>query len=211
MLRILCRLGMALAVTVLALTAPSQASGTGGYGFNRVTSPEASSQGTGYGLGWVALSGPGVNDPVVGNLFFYDNSAGNAADHMDIFSPGYTYPRGWAYGQFNGCAYAYTFANFYLEAEHPITETARPTTRACRKPTFSAAPETRCAPAMGHTRTRSECRSDRTPTARHSATSVRRCSGPTAPPPTHPEPTRSAPSAAARHSTSDMSPRTGNG
>lgn len=107
------------AVTAMVLSGPFPASATGGYGFNRVTSPGASSQGTGYGLGWVALSGPGVNDPVVGNLFFTDNSAGNAADHMDIFNPGFTYPRGWAYGQFDGCAYAYTFLNFFLESGTP--------------------------------------------------------------------------------------------
>lgn len=109
---------VAVAATV-ALAVPSQALATGGYGFDRVTSPGASSEGTGYGQGWVALSGPGVNDPVIGNLFFYDNSAGNAADHMDIFNPGFTYPRGWAYGQFNGCAYAYTFTNFFLESGTP--------------------------------------------------------------------------------------------
>jgi hypothetical protein len=120
MARILRRLGLGLATILAMMTlAPSQAPATGGNGFNRVTSPGASSQGTGYGLGWVALSGPGVNDPVVGNLFFTDNSAGNAADHMDIFNAGFTYPRGWAYGQFGGCAYAYTFANFYLESGAP--------------------------------------------------------------------------------------------
>jgi hypothetical protein len=107
---------VAAAVITALVAVPSQAGATGGNGFNRVTSPGASSQGVGYGLGWVGLSGPGVNDPIIGNLFFYDNSSGNAADHMDIFNAGYTYPRGWAYGQFNGCAYAYTFANFYLES-----------------------------------------------------------------------------------------------
>lgn len=106
-----------MATAVLAI--PSQAFATGGYGFNRVTTPGNSAEGTGYGDGWVGLSGPGVNDPIIGNLFYYDNSAGNAADHMDIFNPGYTYPRGWAYGQFNGCAYAYTFTNFYLESGTP--------------------------------------------------------------------------------------------
>lgn len=106
----------AVAVLAAVLMVPSPAAATGGNGFNRVTSPGASSQGVGYGLGWVGLSGPGVNDPIIGNLFFYDNSAGNAADHMDIFNAGYTYPRGYAYGQFNGCAYAYTFTNFYLES-----------------------------------------------------------------------------------------------
>ncbi|WP_027341613.1 hypothetical protein [Hamadaea tsunoensis] len=110
---------VAATMLAVAVTAVSPAHATGGYGFNRVTSPGASSQGVGYGYGWVGLSGPGVNDPIVGNLFFYDNSAGNAADHMDIFNPGYTYPRGWAYGQFGGCAYAYTFLNFYLESGSP--------------------------------------------------------------------------------------------
>lgn len=118
----LCWRNLVVAVAVMAapvLAIQSQARATGGYGFDRVTSPGASSEGTGYGQGWVALSGPGVNDPVIGNLFYYDNSAGNAADHMDIFNPGYTYPRGWAYGQFKGCAYAYTFTNFYLESGSP--------------------------------------------------------------------------------------------
>jgi hypothetical protein len=115
------KLAPAAAVVITAVLAfPSQAHATGGYGFDRVTSPGASAEGTGYGLGWVALSGPGTNDPIIGNLFYYDNSApGDAADHMDIFNPGYTYPRGWAYGQFNGCAYAYKFTNFYLESGTP--------------------------------------------------------------------------------------------
>jgi hypothetical protein len=114
------KLALVAAIMLTALLAiPAHALATGGYGFNRVTSPGASSEGTGYGYGWVALSGPGVNDPVIGNLFFYDNSLGNAADHMDIFNPGYTYPRGWAYGEFQGCAYAYTFKNFYLESGSP--------------------------------------------------------------------------------------------
>jgi hypothetical protein len=108
-----------LALVTALLTLPPQASATGGYGWNRVTSPGASAQGVGYGYGWVALSGPGVNDPIIGNLFYYDSSAGYSADHMDIFNPGYTYPRGWAYGQFGGCAYAYTFTNFYLESGAP--------------------------------------------------------------------------------------------
>lgn len=116
----------AVAVITAVLALPSQAVATGGYGFNRVTSPGASSEGTGYGLGWVGLSGPGVNDPIIGNLFYYDNSAGNAADHMDIFNPGYTYPRGYAYGQFGGCAYAYTFANFYLESGTPHSGNCTP-------------------------------------------------------------------------------------
>jgi hypothetical protein len=114
------RLALAAAIMLTALLAiPGRALATGGYGFDRVTSPGASSEGTGYGYGWVGLSGPGVNDPIIGNLFFYDNSLGNTADHMDIFNPGYKYPRGWAYGEFGGCAYAYTFTNFYLESGSP--------------------------------------------------------------------------------------------
>jgi len=114
------------AIVALIAFTPSQAVAYGGYGFNRVTSPGASSQGVGYGLGWVGLSGPGVNDPIVGNLFYYDNSAGYAADHMDIFNPGYTYPRGWAYGQFDGCTYAYTFKNFYLQSGTPHSPNCTP-------------------------------------------------------------------------------------
>ena len=121
------KLALAIAAMMtVVLTIPSPAFATGGYGFDRVTSPGASAAGVGYGLGWVALSGPGVNDPVIGNLFFYDNSAGNAADHMDIFNPGYKYPRGWAYGQFGGCAYAYTFVNFYLESGTPHSANCTP-------------------------------------------------------------------------------------
>jgi hypothetical protein len=112
-------LAIAAAMIAAVIAIPSQALATGGYGFDRVTSPGASAEGTGYGYGWVALSAPGVNDPIIGNLFYYDNSLGNAADHMDIFNPGFTYPRGYAYGEFNGCAYAYTFSNFFLEDGSP--------------------------------------------------------------------------------------------
>src|SRR5581483_1931474 len=89
-MRPLCwrKLMLAAAITITAaLAIPSQALATARYGFDRVTSPGASSQGTGYGYGWVGLSGPCVNDPIIGNLFSYDNSLGNAADHTDIFNP----------------------------------------------------------------------------------------------------------------------------
>ena len=117
-----------VAVAAMAVT-PTSAGATGHTGFNRVTSFASSTNiGNGQGSGWEALSAPEVNDPIVGYLFYNDPVASGAADHMDIFNgdQGATYPRGFAYGQYNACAYAYGFDNFYTESYSPHSGNCTP-------------------------------------------------------------------------------------
>jgi hypothetical protein len=117
--RLLAVLTLTLASVAIAL-GPAGPAGAWSYGFNRVQSPaEDSSTGVGYGPGWVALSYQ-PDDPVIGYLFAAGVAGEGGTDHMDIhgivnFTNGESYPWGWAYGNFDGCAYAYGTTKFAIE------------------------------------------------------------------------------------------------
>jgi hypothetical protein len=91
-----------------------------GRGFNRVLSAtEESSSDTGSGPGWVGLSYQ-PNGPIIGTLFAKGLAGEPDYDHMDIQTTrggGHprVYPGGFAYGNFGGCAWAYTTKKFKIE------------------------------------------------------------------------------------------------
>ncbi|MGA8116247.1 MAG: hypothetical protein WCA46_21525 [Actinocatenispora sp.] len=111
---------VALVAALATVLAPATPASAWSYGFNRVQSAsEDASTGTGYGPGWVTLSYQ-PDDPVIGYLFAAGTAGEGGTDHMDIhglvsFSNGETYPWGYAYGNFKGCAYAYGTQKFAIE------------------------------------------------------------------------------------------------
>jgi hypothetical protein len=120
----------AFACAALVMSLPASALAARGNGLNGVL--QNGGAGTGYGPGWVALSIT-PNDPIVGYLFASDNQANGDRDYMDIFNAQSgacgglcTYPRGFAGGQFYGCAYAYTFDAFYQAGGHVVGECTPP-------------------------------------------------------------------------------------
>lgn len=116
---------LALLALLLGVVGSATPAGAWTHGLNRVQSKEKDDKmGTGYGLGWVMLSYK-TNGPAVGYLFadgfaFPGGSIKRGSERMDIRGtldyqgrPDiHRWPWGYAFGSFDGCAYAYGTGKF---------------------------------------------------------------------------------------------------
>lgn len=98
-------------------------------GWNTVATPsQSSSWGTGYGPGWVALTfdtDGAPHGPIVGVIYSAGVGGEQGTDHMDVYSthgPAASvqgpFAGGYAYGNFNGCAWAYWTGKLRAAGDH---------------------------------------------------------------------------------------------
>jgi hypothetical protein len=129
-----------VALTLLGSALPARAYTIG---FNALATPaESSSWDTGYGPGWVALTfdtGGSPHGPIVGVLYSAGVGGEPATDHMDVYSthgPAASvdgpFAGGYAYGNFDGCAWAYWTGKLRADGGHhtpPCTTPPNHTTK----------------------------------------------------------------------------------
>jgi hypothetical protein len=106
-------------------------------GWNDVASPsESGSWGTGYGPGWVALTfdtGGAPHGPIIGVLYSAGVGGEPGTDHMDVYSthgPAASvdgpFAGGYAYGGFDGCAWAYWTGKLRADGAHHTPSCTQP-------------------------------------------------------------------------------------
>lgn len=121
--------GLALTVLGSVLLGPAPRAHAYTIGFNTVATPsESSSWDTGYGPGWVALTfdtGGAPHGPIVGVIYSAGVGGEQGTDHMDVYSthgPAASvngpFAGGYAYGNFNGCAWAYWTGKLRADGDH---------------------------------------------------------------------------------------------
>lgn len=132
-----------LAVLGPAPLGPAPAARAYTIGFNTVATPgQSSSWGTGFGPGWVALTfdtGGAPHGPIVGVLYSAGVGGEPATDHMDVHlthgpaaSVDGPFAGGYAYGNFDGCAWAYWTGKLRADGGHhtpPCTTPPNHTTK----------------------------------------------------------------------------------
>jgi hypothetical protein len=134
-------LGAVCLCAAALLAAPPVAGGVT-HGFSRVLSPNSTSAGVGYGPGWVALTFDthgAPHGPIIGTLLYQGVGDEPAADHMDIYrehGPAASVPGpfagGYAYGNFDGCAWAYSARKFFHEGGHHEVPCTKPPNHSTR-------------------------------------------------------------------------------